>query len=118
VLGMKGAHLLLVPTATYRDWIRDVWEVELRGHAIANMFYVGGVNKVGKDVGGPPDRHYFGTGLFVDPKGQVMCRAGDKEDEILYADIDPKTCDDVRDLWGFFKFRRPDAYGDVLKEKL
>jgi hypothetical protein len=32
--------------------------------------------------------------------------------------IDPKTCDDVRDLWGFFRFRRPDAYGDVLKEKL
>lgn len=29
-----------------------------------------------------------------------------------------KACDDVRDLWGFFKFRRPDAYGDVLKEKL
>jgi N-carbamoylputrescine amidase len=115
---MKGAHLLLVPTATYRDWIRDVWEIELRGHAIANMFYVGGVNKVGEDVGGPPDRHYFGTGLFIDPKGQVMCRASDKEDEILYADIDPKTCDDVRDLWGFFKFRRPDAYGDVLKEKL
>ena len=71
VLGMKGAHLLLVPTATYRDWIRDVWEVELRGHAIANMFYVGGVNKVGKDVGGPADRHYFGTALFIDPKGSV-----------------------------------------------
>ena len=72
VLGMQGAHLLLVPTATYRDWIRDVWEVELRGHAIANMFYVGGVNKVGKDVGGPADRHYFGSALFIDPKGAVM----------------------------------------------
>jgi beta-ureidopropionase len=118
VLGMKGAHLLLVPTATYRDWIRDVWEIELRGHAIANMFYVGGVNKVGKDVGGPADRQYFGTALFVDPKGGVLCRAGDKEDEILFADIDPKACDDVRDLWGFFKFRRPDAYGDVLNETL
>lgn len=117
VLGMKGAHLLLVPTATYRDWIRDVWEIELRAHAIANMFYVGGVNKVGKDVGGPPDRHYFGTALFIDPKGGVMSRAGDKEDEILYADIDPRTCDDVRDLWGFFKFRRPDAYGDLIREK-
>jgi beta-ureidopropionase len=114
-LGLKGAHLLLVPTATYREWIRDVWEVELRGHAIANMFYVGGVNKVGKDVGGPRDRHYFGSALFIDPKGGVMARAGDKEDEILYADIDPKTCADVRDLWGFMKFRRPDAYGDVVQ---
>jgi N-carbamoylputrescine amidase len=115
VLGLRGAHLLLVPTATYRDWIRDVWEVELRGHAIANMFYVGGVNKVGKDVGGPPDRHYFGSALFIDPKGGVLARASDKEDEILYADIDPKVCEDVRDLWGFLKFRRPDAYGDVVQ---
>jgi beta-ureidopropionase len=118
ILGLKGAHLMLVPTATYRDWIREVWEIELRGHAIANMFYVGGVNKVGKDVGGPADRHYFGSALFIDPKGNVMARAGDKQDEILYADIDPKACDDTRDLWGFFKFRRPDAYGEVLKDKV
>lgn len=110
-LGLKGAHLVLVPTATYREWIREVWELELRAHAVANMFYVGGVNKVGADVGGAPDRHYFGTALFVDPMGNVMCRAGDKEDEILYADIDPRACEDVRDLWGFMKFRRPDAYG-------
>lgn len=114
ILGLKGAHLVLVPTATYREWIREVWEIELRAHAIANQYYVGGVNKVGRDVGGPPDRHYFGTALFIDPRGNVMCRAGDKEDEILYADIDPKVCEDVRDLWGFFKFRRADAYGEIL----
>jgi predicted amidohydrolase len=118
ILGLKGAHLLLVPTATYREWIREVWEIELRGHAIANMFYVGGVNKVGKDVSGPADRHYFGSALFIDPKGNVMGRAGDKQDEILYADIDPKACDDTRDLWGFFKFRRPDAYGEILKDTI
>ena len=52
------------------------------------------------------------------PDGTVVARARQGTDEILYADIDPKTCDDVRDLWGFFKFRRPDAYGDVLKETL
>ena len=112
-LGLKGAHLLLVPTATYREWIREVWEVELRAHAIANMFYVGGVNKVGPDVGGAPHRHYFGSAVFFDPRGALIGRAGDKQDEALYAEIDPKVCDDVRDLWGFFKFRRPDAYGEI-----
>lgn len=115
VLGLQGVHLLLVPTATYREWIREVWELELRAHAVANMYYVGGVNKVGPDVGGPPERHYFGTALFIDPRGNVMGRAGDRQDEILYAEIDPKVCEDVRDLWGFFKFRRPDAYGDVVR---
>ena len=114
-LGLKGAHLLLVPTATYRDWIREVWEVELRAHAIANMFYVGGVNKVGPDVGGAPDRHYFGSAVFFDPRGALLARAGDKDDEVLYAEVDPKVCDDVRDLWGFFKFRRPDAYDEIIR---
>jgi len=114
-LALKGAHLLLVPTATYRDWIRDVWEAELRGHAIANMFYVGGVNKVGADVGGAPDRQYFGSAVVFGPKGDLIGRAGDKRDEILYADVDPKVCEDVRDLWGFFRFRRPDAYGELVK---
>jgi N-carbamoylputrescine amidase len=114
ILGLKGAHLVVVPTATYRDWIREVWEVELRGHAVANMFYVGGVNKVGPDVGGPAGRSYFGSAVFIDPRGNVIGRAGDKADEILYADIDPRACDDTRDLWGFFKYRRPDAYGEIL----
>jgi N-carbamoylputrescine amidase len=77
------------------------------------MYYVGGVNKVGRDVGGP-DRRYFGSAVFIDPRGNIMGRAGDKQDEILYAEIDPKVCDDVRDLWGFMKFRRPDAYGEIL----
>jgi beta-ureidopropionase len=114
-LALGGAHLLLVPTATYREWIREVWEVELRAHAIANMFYVGGVNRVGPDVGGAPDRRYFGSAVVFDPRGNLIGRAGDKQDEILYADIDPRECDDVRDLWGFLKFRRPDAYGEIVK---
>jgi hypothetical protein len=37
-----------------------------------------------------------------------------KHDDIHNAYIDPKACDDTRDLWGFFKFRRPDAYGEIL----
>jgi N-carbamoylputrescine amidase len=114
ILGLQGAHLVVVPTATYREWIREVWEVELRAHAIANNFYVGGVNKVGPDVGGPAGRSYFGSAVFIDPRGQVIGRAGDKDDEILYADIDPRACQDIRDLWGFFRFRRPDAYGEIL----
>jgi N-carbamoylputrescine amidase len=118
ILALRGAHLLLVPTATYREWIREVWEIELRGHAIANMFYVGGVNKVGPDVGGAADRHYFGSALFIDPRGNVIARAGDKQDEILYADVDPKVCEDVRSLWGFFDFRRPDAYADILEGRV
>ena len=114
-LALQGADLVLVPTATYRPWIREVWEVELRAHAIANNFYVGGVNKVGPDRGGAEGRSYFGSSLFIDPRGQVLVRAGDERDEVIYADVDPRLVQDTRDLWGFFRNRRPDAYGRVVE---
>jgi beta-ureidopropionase len=117
VLGLQGAHLLLVPTATYRPWIREAWELELRAHAIANNFYVGGVNKVGEDAGGYPGRHYFGTPIAIDPKGNVLGRGSDTREDMVLADIDPKLVEDTRTLWGFYKFRRPDAYGKVVEPR-
>ena len=86
VLGLKGAHLVVVPTATYRDWIREVWEVELRAHAIANMFYVGGVNKVKrhtrpsqKSPGGIIEKEapiHISNVALVDPKENKASRVG------------------------------------------
>jgi N-carbamoylputrescine amidase len=115
VLGLRGADIVFVPTATYRPWIREVWEVELRGHAIANTYYVGGVNKVGPDAGGAPNRHYFGSSLFIDPRGQVLARASDQGDEVIYADVDRALIEDTRDLWGFFRDRRPELYGSITE---
>lgn len=110
-LGLQGAHMLLVPTATYRPWIRDVWEAELRGHAIANVMYVGGVNKVGKDISGPENRSYFGSAVFFGPDGRLLVRASDDHDEVVTTDVDVARLEDLRDVWGFYRDRRPDAYG-------
>lgn len=115
VLGLRGADLVLVPTATFRPWVREVWEIELRAHAIANNYYVGGVNKVGLDERGAPDRWHFGSSLFIDPRGQVLVRAGDQHDEIVYADIDRSLVQETRERWGFFRERRPDLYGPVVE---
>ena len=48
----RRAEIVFVPTATTR-MTRYLWDVELRAHAIANVYYVCGVNKVGVDVGAP-----------------------------------------------------------------
>lgn len=115
VLALQGAHIILVPTATYRQWIREVWEIELRAHAVANGVYVGGVNKVGPDVGGAEGRFYWGSSFFVDPMGRIIVKASDKNDDIIYTDVDPAACDDAKDLWGFFRKRRPDAYSALVE---
>jgi predicted amidohydrolase len=45
----------------------------------------------------------------------VLARAGDERDEIVYAEVDRALIEDTRDLWGFFRDRRPDEYGLVAE---
>jgi hypothetical protein len=45
----------------------------------------------------------------------VMERAGDDGSQLLTAEISPEKVADIRDLWGFFRTRRPDAYGALAQ---
>lgn len=113
VIGLGGANILFVPTNSFTALRKDIWEVELRAHAIANVYYVCGVNKVGVDEGGSPN-HFFGTSLIVDPAGKVVARAGDADDEIIYANVDLAYLDEMRRIWPLFHDRRPDAYHPII----
>ncbi len=115
MLGLGGADVLFVPTATYRDWIRKVWEAELIGHALANCYYVAGVNRVGPEEGGAPNRSYWGSSVVIDPQGEVVARASDSQPGLMTVEILPERSRDLRDLWGFFRNRRPDAYGALVE---
>jgi len=109
MLALHGAEVIFVPTATTRrGYSSSVWEIELRGHAIANGVFVGGVNRVGTER----ESEYYGRSLFIDPIGAIIAQAGDKE-EVLVADLDLARVEEVRRAWPFFRDRRPDAYGDV-----
>lgn len=44
-LALAGADVIFAPVATGSG--RSIWELELQGHAIANLLWVGGVNRVG-----------------------------------------------------------------------
>lgn len=114
VLGLGGAEILFVPTATTR-MTRYLWDVELRAHAIANVFYVCGVNKVGVDVGGSRRDHH-GNSMILSPKGEVMAEASATEDDIALADLDLATLPSLRKLWGYYRDRRPDKYAPVVEE--
>jgi N-carbamoylputrescine amidase len=110
VLAMQGAHVILVPTCSSRGWMRDVWEVELRAHAVMNTVFVGGVNKVGIDVGGSRERLHFGSSVFVGPRGEVLASASADRDEWIQADVDAALVEEQRDHLGAFRERRPEAY--------
>jgi len=110
-LGLGGAEYVFVPTATTtRGFSRSVWVAELRGHAIANGFWIAGVNRVGTEL----ESTYYGASAFVDPIGQVVAQAGDGE-EVLVADLPRERVEEVRRVWPFFRDRRPDAYGALVR---
>ncbi len=109
---LNGADLVFVPTAT-AGMSRYLWEIELQAHAIDNIYYIGGVNRVGFDDGGSPDQKYYGSSFFADPKGKILAQAGDENDEIVYAELDLGMIEELRNTWGFFRDRRPDMYAKL-----
>jgi len=112
LLALNGADLVFVPTAT-GGMSRYLWEIELQAHAIDNIYYVGGVNRVGFDEGGATEQSYYGASFFSDPKGRILDQASEEADGIVYAEIDTAMIEDLRNEWGFFRDRRPEMYAEL-----
>lgn len=115
ILGLNGAEIVFVPTAT-TGMTRHLWDLELRAHAVTNIYYVCGVNKVGVDIGGST-RNHFGSSLIIDPRGQVMTQASDTTEDVVVADVDLSVLPELRALWGYYRDRRPDLYGALVEEQ-
>jgi N-carbamoylputrescine amidase len=114
ILGLRGADIVLMPFATAGDTLYR-WEVLTRAHAMANSYYVGSVNRVGLDMGGSPTQVYYGSSFFADFRGQIISQAGDKEDEVIYAELDLDAMARDRNECAWYRDRRPDLYGDLVK---
>lgn len=112
VLGLGGAEIVFVPTAT-TFMTRYLWDLELRAHAVTNIYYVCGVNKVGVDVGGST-RNHFGASMVINPRGEILAQASDAHEDIALADVDLSVIPELRALWGYYRDRRPDMYGPLL----
>ncbi len=112
-LAMNGAEVVLIPTAT-AGMSKYLWELELRAHAVDNIYYVGGVNRVGRDDGGGPNE-FYGSSMWVSPRGEILAQGSDKDDDIVIADLDLGVIAEIRNRWGFFRDRRPDLYGVLAR---
>jgi len=113
VLGLGGAEIVFVPTAT-TGMTKYLWDLELRAHAVTNLYYVCGVNKVGVDVGGSA-RNHFGSSMIITPRGEILAQASDSQGDIIVADVDPAVLPHLRELWGYYRDRRPEMYGPVVE---
>jgi beta-ureidopropionase len=112
-LGLNGAEIVLIPSATSRGLSEYLWRVEQVSHALANGYFVGTINRVGKEPLGDDD--FYGQSYFVDPRGQFIGDVGSAHDEeLIVRDMDLDKTEEVRQTWQFYRDRRPDAYGDLV----
>ncbi|MCI0581804.1 MAG: acyltransferase [Chloroflexi bacterium] len=112
-LGLNGAELVFIPSATSRGLSEYLWRVEQVSHALANGYFVGTINRVGiEDLG---DDDFYGQSYFVDPRGQFIGSVGDpREEELLVRDLDLDMVQEVRQTWQFYRDRRPEMYADLV----
>ena len=58
---------------------------------------------------------FFGQSYFCGPRGQIFAEASRDKDEVLTADLDLEQIAEVRKTWQFYRDRRPEMYGDLVK---
>jgi len=114
LLALNGAELIFIPSEFPNPRLKH-WRILLQARAVENQCYVVGVNRVGKDITGS----YFGHTMIIDPWGEIVAEAGDKE-EIIYGEIDGDMVKKVRKKIPCFQDRREDVYsltGNIQTER-
>ena len=127
LMAMNNADLLIYPTAigwesTDSDEEKrrqfDAWFVSQRAHAVANGLHIIACNRTGyeKDTSKITNGIQFWGGSFVaGPQGEILAQAAHNEEQNLIVEINLQQTEKVRRWWPFFRDRRIDAYGDLLK---
>ena len=111
LLGLHGAQTVFIPSATPVGG-RDIWQLEIRAHAVANGYFIGVANRVGKEN----KIAYLGNSFFTDPKGKIIAEASDEEEKVLTAEIDTELIKETRRAWQFYRDRRPETYSTLIKQ--
>ena len=122
---LSGAQLLFYPTAIgwhpgekdqYGHAQHSSWETIQRGHAIANGCYVAAVNRVGHEApAGGAGIDFWGQSFLCDPAGQIIAKAGIRDEETLLVDIDFARVEEQRTHWPFLRDRRIESYADITR---
>lgn len=111
ILGLNGAEIVFNPSATVDNLSKYLWELEQPAHAVANMYYVGAINRIGKET---DEGTFFGTSYFVNPKGQFLAKGSYDKEELVTAELDLEMITETRKLWQFYRDRRPETYDEII----
>jgi len=114
-LGLAGAEIVFNPSATVAGLSEYLWKLEQPAAAANNIYYVGAINRPGFEE---PWRigEFYGQSYFANPRGQIVAQSAKRDqDDIVVGDLDLDLIREVRNVWQFYRDRRPDAYDLLTK---
>lgn len=127
LMAMKGAEILFYPTAigwdntdTADEQARqlDAWHTIQRAHAVANSLPVVVANRTGFEaspIQGDPGIQFWGNSFIAGAQGEILAQASAEDEQTLLVEIDKQRTEAVKRIWPYFRDRRIDAYGDIIR---
>ena len=116
ILGMKGAEIIFYPSAIGSEPDRPdyssqaAWETVIKSHGIANGLFIAALNRVGREG----DMMFYGGSFISNPFGDVLARGDSQSDQVVAAELDLHQIREFRDLFHFYRDRRPETYSELL----
>ncbi len=102
---LKGAQLVIVPTANIKGEPLDLFEWEIRVQALHNSVFIAMCNRVGRE----DEMDFAGESLVVDPQGGLLIKADDAEG-LYFIDLDLEKVESTRATLPYLRLRRPECY--------
>ncbi len=115
ILGLNGAEIVFNPSATVAGLSEYLWKLEQPAHAVANQYFVGAINRVGREKPWNIGK-FYGQSYVCDPRGQMLTVGPRDKDALVTQTIDLDQILEVRKVWQFFRDRRPETYKPLVEQ--
>jgi predicted amidohydrolase len=110
-LALNGAQIVFIPQAgAVGEWPEGLYEAEMRVAAFQNGYFTALCNRVGEEE----KLTFSGESFVCNPAGEILARAQEGTEEILYADINLNDVKNSHAQKLFLRDRRPELYCDWL----
>lgn len=110
ICALKGADLILIPTANTKAEPMELFEWEIRVQAMQSSVFIAMCNRVGREG----EMDFSGESLVAAPDGSLFAKAGDRE-ELLMCELDLAQAALQRKKMPYWKSRRPECYLELTK---
>jgi len=109
ILALKGAQLILSPTAAAFA-SQQKWEKVICGNAATSGVFIFRVNRVGSEG----KQNFYGKSFCASPEGELEDQPSGAREGVVIAQIDLREIERTRRVWTFWQDRRPEVYEELL----